>query len=216
MGRANPALQDFVAERAERHSAEVGQVLSDIPFHDGAISTVAGGLIALQRIMDDGRRFVLDFVCKGETLSNGQLPRDFSAVAIIPSVVCVLAPGLVSTMKRAYPQAAAQLHEMAIDDQKDMIEHMTLLARGSVQERIAHFLLTLAQRIGAENTDGTTVDLPMTRGDIGDYLGLNTETVSRQFSALKKSGVIRLPKPDRMVVPCIDRLRERAMSSGGS
>lgn len=212
MGRANPVLQDFVVERAERHSAEVGEVLSGIPFNDGAISTVAGGLIALQRILDDGRRFIVDFVCKGETLSCGQLPRDISAVAIIPSVVCVLAPGLVSTMKRAYPQAAVQLYDMAVDEQLDMIEHMTLLARGSVQEKISHFLHTLARRVGSENADGVAVDLPMTRGDIGDYLGLNTETVSRQFSTLKKSGVILLPKPDRMVIPCMDRLREHAIA----
>lgn len=210
MGRANPILKDFVTERTERRSVDVGTVLNDFALCDGAISTVASGLIILQRILDDGRRFVLGFVCKGETLSCGHISKDITAIAVIPSVVCVLAPGPVSTMKRAYPQAAVQLYEMALNQQDRMVEHMALLARGGVQEKISHFLYVLAHRIGAKNHNGIEVDLPMTRGDIGDYLGLNTETVSRQFSTFKKDGVILLPKPDIMVVPDMEKLRDQS------
>ena len=88
-----------------------------------------------------------------------------------------------------------------------MIEHMTLMARGGVREKISHFLFTLARRNGLKREDSIEVDLPMTRGDIGDYLGLNTETVSRQFSQLKKSGAIQLPKPDRLIIPNIEAFR---------
>lgn len=210
MERANPILREFVAERAERRSFDVGVALSDSALRDGTISTVSSGLIILQRILDDGRRFVIDFVCKGETLTSGHLQKDVTAFAAIPSVVCVLAPDLVSTMKRAYPQAAVQLYELTLGEQDRMIEHMTLLARGGVQEKISHFIYVLARRIGFKHKDGIEVDLPMTRGDIGDYLGLNTETVSRQFSILKKSGAIQLPKPDRLIIPDIERLRAQS------
>lgn len=207
MERANPILREFVSERAERQSFDVGVSLSDKALRDGTISTVSSGLIILQRILDDGRRFVVDFVCKGETLTNGHLQKDVTAFAAIPSVVCVLDSNLVSTMKRAYPQAAVQLYELTLGEKDRMIQHMTLLARGGVQEKISHFIYILAKRIGTEHPDGIEVDLPMTHGDIGDYLGLNTETVSRQFSALKKSKVIMLPKPDRLIIPDLDRLR---------
>jgi len=207
MERANPVLREFVADRAERRSYDVGEPMSDIVLRDGTVSTVSAGLVILQRILDDGRRFVVDFVCKGETLNNGHMQKDVSAFAVIPSVVCVLAPELVSTMKRAYPQAAVQLYELTLDGQDRMIEHMTLLARGGVQEKVSHFLFNLARRIGIKNQASFEVDLPMTRGDIGDYLGLNTETVSRQFSILKKSGDILLPKPDRLIIPDIEQFR---------
>ena len=207
MERASPILREFVAERAERRSYDVGEPMSEIVLRDGTVSTVSSGLVILQRILDDGRRFVVDFVCKGETLTNGHMQKDVSAFAVIPSVVCVLAPDLVSTMKRAYPQAAVQLYELTLGEQDRMVEHMTLLARGGVQEKVSHFLFTLARRIGVKKQDGFEVDLPMTRGDIGDYLGLNTETVSRQFSILKKSGNILLPKPDRLIIPDIEQLR---------
>lgn len=210
MERANPVLQKYVAERAERTSLDVGEAVNESALCDGAVSTVASGLIVLQRILDDGRRFVVDFVCKGETLSSGQMTKDITAFAAIPSVVCVLAPELVSTMKRAYPQTAVQLYELTLNEQDRMVEHMTLLARGGVQEKISHFLCALAKRIGSKNGDSIEVDLPMTRSDIGDYLGLNTETVSRQFSILKKSKVIHLPKPDRMIIPDIEVLRAQS------
>ena len=207
MERANPVLREFVAERAERRAYDVGDTLGDVVLRDGTVSTVSSGMIILQRILDDGRRFVVDFVCKGETLTSGHMQKDVTAFAPIPSVVCVLAPDLVSTMKRAYPQAAVQLYELTLSEQDRMIEHMTLLARGGVREKISHFLITLARRNGLKREDGIEVDLPMTRSDIGDYLGLNTETVSRQFSQLKKSGAIQLPKPDRLIIPDIEALR---------
>jgi CRP/FNR family transcriptional regulator len=207
MERANPVLREFVAERAQRHAYDVGDTISDTVLRDGTVSTVSSGMIILQRILDDGCRFVVDFVCKGETLTSGHMQKDVTAFSPIPSVVCVLAPDLVSTMKRAYPQAAVQLYELTLSAQDRMIEHMTLLARGGVREKISHFLFTLARRNGLKREDSIEVDLPMTRGDIGDYLGLNTETVSRQFSQLKKSGAIQLPKPDRLIIPNIEAFR---------
>lgn len=213
MERANPVLREFVAERAERRAYDVGDTLGDAVLRDGTVSTVSSGMIILQRILDDGRRFVVDFVCKGETLTSGHMQKDVTAFAPIPSVVCVLAPDLVSTMKRAYPQAAVQLYELTLSEQDRMIQHMTLLARGGVREKISHFLYTLARRNGVRREDGIEVDLPMTRGDIGDYLGLNTETVSRQFSQLKKSGAIKLPKPDRLIIPDIEALHIQSLLS---
>ena len=68
-------------------------------------------------------------------------------------------------------------------------EHLLVLGRQNAIERVAAFLLDMAERQG----DLNPIDLPMSRMDIGDYLGLTIETVSRVFSKLKEKGIVRLP-----------------------
>lgn len=81
-------------------------------------------------------------------------------------------------------------------------EHTLLLGRKSATEKIATFLLGLAERM----TSGGTVDLPMSRIDIGDHLGLTTETASRSLTQPERRGVIFLPANRRVVV-----LKDRAV-----
>ena len=68
-------------------------------------------------------------------------------------------------------------------------EHLLVLGRQNAIERIAAFLADMAERQGGLRQ----IELPMSRADIGDYLGLTIETVSRGFTKLKQQGVIRLP-----------------------
>ena len=79
--------------------------------------------------------------------------------------------------------------------------HMLLLGRKSAMEKIAAFLLDLAQR----ETDHGPIDLPMCRTDIADYLGLTIETVSRTLTQLERQGIIAMPAHRRSIV-----LRNRA------
>ena len=69
---------------------------------------------------------------------------------------------------------------------------MLLLGRKTAQERIATFLLSLSERAIRRGETGDVVALPMSRGDIGDYLGLTIETVSRSFTRLRKRAVVDL------------------------
>jgi CRP/FNR family transcriptional regulator len=93
-------------------------------------------------------------------------------------------------MERALYRRAA--HELAAAHQQ-----LVLLGRKTATERLATFLLLLAERAGA----GTTVvNLPMSRSDIADFLGLTKETVSRVISALKRERVIRLQALDRVEI----------------
>ena len=78
-------------------------------------------------------------------------------------------------------------------------EQMLLLGRKSALERLATFLMTMRKRAPSSD-DGDTILLPMSREDIGDYLGLTIETVSRTMSRLRKSGTIELPDPHHLVV----------------
>ena len=87
---------------------------------------------------------------------------------------------------------------------------MLLLGRKTAREKIASLLSIIARRASAENQivldQPVTFDLPLTREAMSDYLGLTLETVSRQISALKKDGIIRLEGNRHVIVPDMMRL----------
>lgn len=93
----------------------------------------------------------------------------------------------------------AQLLGRAITSLQGLRDHTVLLGRRSASERVAGFLMELAERAG-HLVEGAIVTLPMQRRDIADFLGLTVETVSRQFSALRRAGLIETPSRARIRV----------------
>ena len=85
---------------------------------------------------------------------------------------------------------STELWKVAAEALSRMQERLLLLGRKSAHERVAAFLLEMAERTGGTDT----IALPMSRLDIADYLGLTIETVSRTISQLEHTGVIDLPR----------------------
>ena len=81
---------------------------------------------------------------------------------------------------------------------------MLLLGRKTAAEKVASFLLLMCEQQAGNDTE--TIDLPMGRGDIADYLGLTIETVSRTFTQLQASGLIDLPSRRRVVLRDLDAM----------
>jgi CRP/FNR family transcriptional regulator len=91
------------------------------------------------------------------------------------------------------PELETSLLDRAAHElQRGAQDQMLLLGRKTAVERLASFLLDLSRATGARAVEGRIIQLPMTRAEIADYLGLTTETVSRVTSRLKVRGVIRL------------------------
>jgi len=84
------------------------------------------------------------------------------------------------------------------------------LGRKSAEERLASFLVGLAERIGTRDGPPCTLDMPMSRRDIGDSLGLTIETISRQFSSLRNAGLIETEGRSRVILFDISQLSLRA------
>ncbi len=89
-------------------------------------------------------------------------------------------------------------------------EQMLLLGRKNAREKIASFLLMLSGRAVWRGQMDNPVSVPMTRADIGDYLGLTTETVSRTFTQLRKSGMITLLPEGKVRLNDRNRLEDMA------
>ncbi|TPJ54791.1 helix-turn-helix domain-containing protein [Mesorhizobium sp. B2-6-4] len=148
----------------------------------GAFYQVEFGAVRVYRLLADGRRQISAFHLAGETFGfEADTTHHFFAEAINSTGVRVFRLTAGADMSH-------QLLPLALKGLTRAQEHLLVLGRQSAIERVAAFLIDLAERQGGLRQ----VELPMSRMDIGDYLGLTIETVSRIFTRLKDKGVIRL------------------------
>lgn len=157
---------------------------------------VVTGAVRACRILCDGRRQIADFYLPGEIfgLTVGGNHR-FSAEAINTVTVVVLRRSAIVTLAERDCEAAFELWGFTARELTRTQKHMLLFVR-SAQQRVASFLLEMSKRLGA--TDA--IELPMSRQDIADYLGLTIETVSRTMTHLVSEQAIALPSSRRIVL----------------
>jgi CRP/FNR family transcriptional regulator, nitrogen fixation regulation protein len=157
---------------------------------------VLNGAVRTYKIWGDGQRQISAFYFPGDIFGI-EAGRDhlFSAEAIGKvSVRVIRRSALVSSAERD-GEVARELWHFTARELSRVQEHMLLLVK-SAQQRVACFLLEMSERL--EVTDA--VNLPMSRQDIADYLGLTIETVSRVMSQLVSESAIRLPRSRRVVL----------------
>lgn len=164
------------------------------------IYEVASGVLRLTRVMEDGRRQVIAFGYPGDTVgfpSDGRYHTDCDA--LVPSTLVMHRRSELETAS-----GDAALHQRlllaALREISGMQDHFMMLGRKLSIERLASFLMVLTARVGEPLGEFEQVTLPMTRADIADFLGLNTETVSRAFTQLRKSQIIAIDHVNTVIV----------------
>jgi CRP/FNR family transcriptional regulator, nitrogen fixation regulation protein len=156
---------------------------------------VISGAVRVCKLMADGRRHIAEFHFAGDSFGFDSLPeRLFSAEAVGDSVIMRFSRRATESLIDDSPKLARYLREMTLRDLANAQMHMMMLGRMSAPERVATFLLDMFDRRDASRA----LDLPMSRGDIGDYLGLTIETVCRALSAFKRDGIIDIPTAHRI------------------
>jgi len=147
---------------------------------------VLKGAVRGCRVLADGRRHIGEFFLAGDFIGlDAAESYAFAAEAIVETTLIRYSRRKVEALAAEEPRISQSLVEIMRAGLAAARERMLLLGHMTAMERIASFLLNLSER----RSDGR-VSLPMTRTDIGDYLGLTMETVSRAFSQLKSSGII--------------------------
>ncbi|WP_340035506.1 helix-turn-helix domain-containing protein [Aminobacter sp. Piv2-1] len=140
------------------------------------------GCVRTYRLLDDGRRQIAAFYLPGEVFGfEADRSHHFSADAVVTTAVCSIRLATAIDLSR-------QILPLALRGLVRAQEHLLVLGRQNAVERVAAFLLDMSVRQG----DTDLIDLPMSRSDIGDYLGLSLETVSRVLTKLKGLGMIEL------------------------
>lgn len=157
---------------------------------------VASGAIRTSKLLCDGRRQIDAFHLPGDFfgLEAGEEHR-FSAEAVGEAVVVAYRRCSLEALATSEPAFARQIVSAMMRTLERAQDHMLLLGRKSVMEKIATFLLDLSARLEEDQ-----VDLPMSRTDIADHLGLTIETVSRSLTRLERQNVIALPDHRRSIV----------------
>ncbi len=150
---------------------------------------VLSGTVRTYKVLNDGRRQIGAFYLPGDIfgLEIGD-EHTFSAEAIVDCKVLVIKRSTLVALAGRDNEVARQLWTMTAGELQRAQDHIMLLIK-TAQERVAGFLLEMARRSAA----ATEVDLPMSRQDIADYLGLTIETVSRTLTQLENSGAIAVP-----------------------
>lgn len=151
---------------------------------------VIAGAVRTFRVLSDGRRQVVGFHLVGEMfgLERGPAHR-FSAEAVSDCTIALVRRTAIDKAAQADGDAARWLWGLASGEMERLQDHAMRLGRMTAAERVSAFLLEMADRSPA--TGG--VELPMSRCDIADYLGLTVETVSRTLTQLERDQTIAIP-----------------------
>lgn len=160
-----------------------------------AFFAVRTGFFKTRTSSDDGREFVTGFQMAGELLGLDGVSSDehtCDAIALEDSQVCVIPYAHLERLSREFPELQRQFHR--IMGREIVRDHGVMLLLGSMkaEERLAVFLLNLSRRLEARGFSPTSLILRMTREEIGTYLGLKLETVSRCFSRFQDDGLLRV------------------------
>jgi CRP-like cAMP-binding protein len=173
---------------------------------------VVSGSVRLCKHLADGRRQIVQFLFPGDLFSFMELVGHSLTAEAVNDVV------LTSYPRRQIVHLGAQdpnLRErfVALLSQRlhGMHDHLMLLGRQTALERMSSFLLSLKERLCAD--EGDAMEIPMSRQDMADYLGLTIETVCRVLTKLRRSRIIGIPNIHQLVLNDVDALY--ALAEGG-
>ncbi len=160
-----------------------------------SLFAIRSGSFKTQILHEDGREQITGFQMAGEIIGLDAISTDIhacEAVAMESSEVCELPFNKLEALSREIPSLQRHLHKIMsreiVRDQGIML----LLGSMRAEERLAAFLLNLSQRFATRGLSGTQFQLCMSRQEIGSYLGLKLETVSRAFSHFQTEGLINV------------------------
>ncbi len=155
---------------------------------------VLEGALRVWRPLADGRRQILAFAFPGDWVGLGELREHNASVeAVTPARAERYPLRSLAAAAAADAGAAAALRDLLRAGLEAAQGRILVLGHRNTREKLAAFLLEMSDRLAA---GGGTVGLPMSRHDIGDYLGMSPETACRNFTQLAADGVIALPEPN--------------------
>jgi len=184
---------DEVVEKRRR--IKQGELL----FHSGdtftSLYAIRTGFFKTFVTSEDGREQVTGFQMAGEIIGMDGIVSDrhnCNAVALEDAEVCVMPFSDVEELSRELPGLQRHVHKIMSREIVRENSVMMLLGNMRAEERLAAFLLNLVQRLHARGLSQSELVLRMTREEIGSYLGLKLETVSRAFSKFSEEGIIEV------------------------
>lgn len=188
---ADTALLDRYVKR--KRILKRGVVLYRIGEEFTYVYAIRSGSVKTYISTDDGRLQITGFHVPGELLGLNAIDEkryNCEAMALETTSVCEISVECFEELARQIPSVHYQMLRMMSKEIKHNQELMLLLGKKNAEERLATYLLSLSRRFALRNYSSTQFNLSMSRGDIGNYLGIAEETVSRIFTRFQEEGVI--------------------------
>lgn len=195
VGLSHGEIEQIDAMVSTRRSIARGEPLFRCGDSFRALYAVRAGFFKTCVSAEDGRDQVTGFQMAGELLGLDGISTDHhtcDAVALEDSQVCVIPFDRLEELSREVVSLQHQFHKVM--SREIVRDHGVMLLLGSMraEERLAAFLLNLTRRLHARGFSASQLILRMTREEIGSYLGLKLETVSRTFSKFQESGLLEV------------------------
>lgn len=173
---------------------------------------IVSGCVRTVRLLENGRRQVGAFLFEGDVIgweTDGE--HEFAAEAVTPVILSRIRVGAIEDRASNDPTFARMLRRYTAEQVRTLRNHLVLLGRKTAAERVASFLIEMADR--QPEAPDTVIELPMSRADMADYLGLTIETVCRGLTELRRQRIIAADRA-RIVIQnrraletaCSDRL----------
>ncbi|WP_162914222.1 helix-turn-helix domain-containing protein [Taklimakanibacter lacteus] len=186
---------------------DAGQHLFHQGDSDRNIYKIESGLVRLYRVLSDGRRQIISLRFAGDILGfESAAMRDCSAEAVTSVRLRSLDQTSAYRRLRDEPALAPELVSLLSQELENARGQIAVLNRRSAIEKLSAFILELHRRQG----ESDSVEIPLSRSDIADFLGLTIETVSRNLTKLRTRRIIQLPQIHRLLILDLDGLEALA------
>ncbi|WP_349356937.1 Crp/Fnr family transcriptional regulator [Sphingobium nicotianae] len=179
-----------------RRVIPAGQILSWAGDESNLCANVVHGALKVTSTMADGREQIVGLLFPGDFV--GQLFEDemsMTVTAVVETDLCCYSRRAFEGILDQFPRLERMLLKRTMASLNDARNRMLSLGRKSAQERVAGFILELYERSRAAGE--SQVSIPVSRGEMADYLGLTIETVSRQLTRLRAANIIAFVNGDR-------------------
>jgi CRP/FNR family transcriptional regulator, anaerobic regulatory protein len=201
-----PTLRDLFAGQATE-SLSAGEALFWEGDQAGQIFDVLEGVLRVYKILPDGRRAIMGFVYPGDIPGvSFQYRNLFTAEAVTGVKVRRISRFRFLSLVNESPDLRRQLFALFCDLMSAAQDQMLVLGHKSAQERVVSFLLAVHRKYAP----GSEIELPMSRLDMADYLGLTIETVSRTMTSLVRRGLIQATGRHRIALRKLSALSDIA------
>lgn len=173
---------------------------------------IASGTVRLCKHMSDGRRQIAQFIFPGEFFSFMDLKEhSFTAEAVNDVVLLCYPQKQIERLGEERSTLRKRFADVLTRRVRDIQNHLVMLGRQTAKERVAAFLVHVIEHMGIDKNG--LMELPMSRQDMADYLGLTIETVCRVLSAMKRERLIDIPNLHQLVIKNTVKLAELAEGS---
>lgn len=205
--KLDAAALDDIASESQRFRLPAKSLL----FREGDPASwafsIIEGVVKLSRLLPDGKQQVVGFRFAGDVLGYGASKTyPFDAETLTAGHFCRIERGRLDALLRLYPQMERRMLDLCLRELSNTQDQLVTVGRRSAEARVASFLLGLVEAYRQRGPLPAELPLPMTRSDIGDFLGLTLETVSRSFAAFKRQKLIAEPAQHRLRILDMDAL----------